>query len=95
MRHTTRRAIHAALTTGRALAAAARGPRHLLTYAAETGRRVLISYMKENGESSTRTIAPAEVRQSKAGHWYVRAYDLLRGDKRSFRLDRITTLETA
>ena len=66
--------------------------RHTLT----TARRVQIAYVSEQGEATTRVIEPAEVRRSRAGDWYVRAHDLLRGAFRSFRLDRITAYtETA
>ncbi|MFF9787228.1 WYL domain-containing protein [Streptomyces nigrescens] len=94
MRH-TRRAIRAALTAGRALAAAACGIVELLRYAAETGRNVLMGYVKEDGTQSVRTVAPQKVWRSKAGHWCLRAACLLRGEDRTFRLDRVTALETA
>ncbi|MEW9521827.1 WYL domain-containing protein [Streptomyces tubercidicus] len=94
MRH-TRRAIHAALTTTRALAAAACGLVELLRYASETGRTVLIGYVKDDGTASVRPIAPEKVWRSKAGHWCLRAACLLRGEHRTFRIGRITALETA
>lgn len=95
-RTTLTRAAH----THAALAAYALGThtyyRHLLNTAAHTARQVVISYVKENGETSTRLIQPTEqVRRSKAGAYYVRAHDALRDAARSFRIDRITTLETA
>lgn len=90
--------IRAALTNT-ALAAYALGTRpyyrHLLDQAAKAATTVRIAYTKEDGESSTRLIQPEEVRRSKAGHYYVRAHDTLRDAARSFRIDRITTLETA
>jgi predicted DNA-binding transcriptional regulator YafY len=101
MRHTTRRALRAARTAGEALAAYGRGPLSYLAYllnrAAKTGRTVVIDYVKENGEASTRTIQPTgEVTRSKAGHLYIRAVDQFRGGAdRTFRLARITHLETA
>ncbi|MER6844878.1 WYL domain-containing protein [Streptomyces platensis] len=94
MRH-TRHAIQAALTTTRALAAAACGLPELLRYAAETGLTVLIGYTKDDGAASVRTIAPQKVWRSKAGHWCLRAACLLRGEDRTFRVARITSLETA
>ena len=94
MRH-TRRAIRAALTTTRALAAAACGLLELLRYATETGSTVRIAYVKDDGTPSTRTIAPQKVWRSKAGHWCLRAACLLRGEDRTFRVGRITALETA
>ncbi|MFJ6608131.1 WYL domain-containing protein [Streptomyces lydicus] len=94
MRH-TRRTIRAALTNTRALAAAACGRLDLLRYATETGRTVRITYVKEDGTASIRDIRPEQVRRSKAGDLYVRAHDFLRDAARSFRLDRITALETA
>lgn len=86
----TRRAIHAALTTSRTLAAAARGTRGLLHHAADTGRTVLISYVKEDGTESTRPITPEKIWLSKAGEWCLRAACLLRGEHRTFRIGRIT-----
>lgn len=94
MRH-TRRATRAALTTTRALAAAACGLIGLLRYAAEAGRTVRIGYVKEDGTASVRDIRPEQVDHNKAGDLYVRATCLLRGERRNFRLDRITALETA
>lgn len=90
--------IRAALTNT-ALAALSLGTRayyrHLLDAAARTAGQVVIGYTKENGEHSERLIRPEEVRRSKAGDYYVRAHDALRDANRSFRIDRITTLETA
>ncbi|GAA0500720.1 WYL domain-containing protein [Streptomyces olivaceiscleroticus] len=99
MRATARRAIHTVTTAGQTLAHAVLGPaallRYTLTRAAETGRQLVIDYVKESGEASTRTIAPSEVRRSKTGNWCVRAHDALRDATRTFRLDRITYAETA
>jgi len=94
MRH-TRHAIRAAHATGHALVAAACGLVGLLRYAAEAGLTVLISYMKEDGTESTRDVAPQKVWRSKAGDWCLRAACLLRGEHRTFRVGRITALETA
>ncbi|WP_330479886.1 WYL domain-containing protein (plasmid) [Streptomyces platensis] len=95
MRRHTRRAIRAALTAGQALAAAACGLLGLLRYAAKTGLTLLISYVKEDGTESNRPITPEKVWLSKAGDWCLRAACLLRGEHRTFRIGRITTLETA
>ncbi|MEU7435716.1 WYL domain-containing protein [Streptomyces sioyaensis] len=98
MRH-TRHAIRAAHATGHALVAAACGLvellRYALTEAANTGRTLRIAYAKEGEPALVRDIAPEEVKRSKVGDWYVRATCLLRGERRNFRLDRITALETA
>lgn len=94
MRHTCR-TIHAALTTSHALAAAARGTLSLLRYATDAGLTLLIAYTKEDGTPSVRTIAPEKVWLSKAGDWCLRALCALRGEHRTFRVSRITALETA
>lgn len=98
MKNSRTTTIRAALTNG-ALAALALGTRpyyrHLLNAAARTAHAVRIGYTKEDGETSTRLITPAQVCRSKAGDYYVRAYDALRDASRSFRIDRITALETA
>lgn len=94
MRHTHHH-IRAALTASHAIAAAARGQLAHLRYTLTTSHRAQIAYRKENGETSIRIIEPQEVRRSKAGDLYVRAHDLLRDATRTFRLDRITNLETA
>lgn len=99
MRHNTRRHIRTALHATQAIAHAALSHLHLIRYtltrAAQTGRTVRISYVAEDGTPTERDIAPERVWRSKAGHWCVRAYDHLRNAARSFRLDRITALETA
>ncbi|MFE1767294.1 WYL domain-containing protein [Streptomyces angustmyceticus] len=94
MRH-TRRAIHAALTTSRTLAAAATGTLGLVRHAAENGLALLISYVKEDGTPSVRPITPEKVWRSKAGDWCLRAACALRGEHRTFRIGRITVLEIA
>lgn len=94
MRH-TRRATRAALNTGHVLAAAACGLLGLLRYAAKAGLTVLIGYVKEGGTQSVRPITPEKVWLSKAGYWVVRAACALRGEHRTFRVGRITNLETA
>uniref|UniRef100_UPI0030E03DA0 WYL domain-containing protein n=1 Tax=Streptomyces tubercidicus TaxID=47759 RepID=UPI0030E03DA0 len=94
MRH-TRRATRAALATGKALAAAACGLLGLLRYATEAGLTVLIGYIKEDSTQSVRPITPEKVWLSKAGYWCLRGACLLRGEHRTFRVGRITNLETA
>jgi predicted DNA-binding transcriptional regulator YafY len=95
MRH-TRRTIRAAYAAGQHLAAAACGLAGLLRYAAQTGRTVRIAYVKEDGTASVRDIRPEQVdRNKKTGDPYLRARCLLRGERRSFRLDRITALTEA
>jgi len=78
-----------------ALAHAALGSIALLRHTLTTTARVAITYRKEDGETSDRTIEPQEVRRSQAGDWYVRAFDQLRDATRSFRLDRITNYQAA
>ena len=94
MRH-TRRTTRAALVAGHYLAAAACGRLGLLRYAAKAGLTVRIGYVKEDGAASVRAIAPEKVWLSKAGYWCLRAACLLRGESRTFRVGRITDLETA
>ncbi|EFL29410.1 hypothetical protein SSOG_09124 [Streptomyces himastatinicus ATCC 53653] len=99
MRHHTRHAIHTTLQATEAIAHAALSHLHLIRYtltrAAQTGRTVRIQYVAEDAAATVRDIDPQDVRRSKAGDWYVRAYDYLRDAARSFRLDRIAALETA
>ncbi|MEU8682959.1 WYL domain-containing protein [Streptomyces sp. NPDC048611] len=91
----TRRTIHAALTAGNAITAAACGLLSLLRYATEAGHTLRIAYTKDDGTTSDRPITPERVWLSQAGHWCVRAACLLRGEHRTFRVARITALETA
>lgn len=70
-------------------------PRVLLRYTLTTAHQVHITYRAADGETTDRVIEPGEVRRSKAGDWYVRAFDQLRDAARSFRLDRITNCQTA
>lgn len=99
MKNSRTTTIRAALTNG-ALAALALGTRpyyqHLLNAAARAAHTVRIGYTNEKGEHSERLITPTtKVKRSEAGNWYVRAHDALRDASRSFRIDRITALETA
>ena len=91
MRPTTRRALRAAHTTSHALAAAARGTRSLLRFLLEAGRRIRITYTAQNSETTVRVIDPLTIgRNKKTGIPYVRAYDHLRGEHRTFTLPSIT-----
>ena len=93
------RTIRAALHTAQALADATRsslyGVTALLRWAADHGRAVTIGYRKEDGTASVRTIEPSKVWQTKAGNWAVRAFDQLRGEERTFRIDRIVNYRAA
>jgi predicted DNA-binding transcriptional regulator YafY len=94
-----RRSIRAALHTAQALADATRsslyGVTAVLRWAADHGRAVTIGYRKEDGTASVRTIEPSKVWQTKAGNWAVRAHDRLRGEDRTFRIDRIVNYRAA
>jgi predicted DNA-binding transcriptional regulator YafY len=50
---------------------------------------VTITYLDENGDETIRTIEAYEIRTTKAGRIQVRAMCRLRGDARSFYIDRI------
>ena len=78
-----------------ALAHAALGPASLLRYTLTTATRLHITYRAADGETTDRVIEPQDVRRSKAGDWYVRAWDNLRDADRSFRLDRISAYQPA
>lgn len=53
---------------------------------------VIITYVDADGEWTTRTIEPYELFRTRHGDLIVRAMDRLRGEPRSFRLDRIEAL---
>ncbi|MDX3110150.1 WYL domain-containing protein [Nonomuraea angiospora] len=53
---------------------------------------VIITYVDADGEWTTRTIEPYELFRTRYGDLIVRAMDRLRGEPRSFRLDRIEAL---
>lgn len=55
-------------------------------------RPVLITYVAEDGERTTRTIEPYEISATARGDLIVRAMDRRSGEPRSFRLDRIQML---
>jgi predicted DNA-binding transcriptional regulator YafY len=54
-------------------------------------RPVTISYVRENGSTTVRTIEAYEIKETKAGNLIVRAMDRETGESRSWRLDRMTS----
>ncbi|MFJ5294524.1 WYL domain-containing protein [Streptomyces sp. NPDC088348] len=52
---------------------------------------ITITYLDEDGTESLRTIEPFDVRTTKAGRIQVRAMCRLRGEARSFYVDRIVS----
>lgn len=52
-------------------------------------RAVTISYTRENGSTTVRTIEPYMITRNKDGNPYVRVMDRESGEARTFRLDRI------
>lgn len=50
---------------------------------------VTVTYTKADGERTVRTIEIFEIKESKAGDFYVRAMDRKTGEARSFRIDRM------
>lgn len=65
----------------------------LLTEAVEQKREVRLSYRDSEGNYTVRTIKPAEVWCSAGGIEYVRAYDVMQEDARTFRIDRVERVE--
>lgn len=63
-----------------------------LTDAAESRRTVAMRYRSPRGETMRRELDPYGL-VFRWGHWYVSGYCHLRGDLRSFRLDRLSGLE--
>jgi predicted DNA-binding transcriptional regulator YafY len=59
-----------------------------LSTAARDGRRLRIRYRSAQGEETERAMDPYGIAFS-SGHWYVAAWDHLRQELRTFRLDRI------
>lgn len=53
----------------------------------------MITYVDADGEWTTRTIEPYQLDTTRHGHLVVRAMDRLRGEPRTFRLDRINALD--
>lgn len=58
--------------------------------AAKNRHPVTISYTREDGITSVRTIEIYSANRSKAGNRYVKAMDRQTGESRSWRLDRIS-----
>lgn len=63
-----------------------------LASAARDGQRVRLNYRSATKETTERLVDPYGV-AFQSGHWYVVAWDHLREDLRSFRLDRVLTAE--
>ncbi|GGX49173.1 WYL domain-containing protein [Streptomyces noursei] len=88
-----RRTIAAALSFGQYVArtAVSRTFRLLadLYRAIDSGAAVEIGYVKADGTGSRRVIEPAELSATSTGAIAVRAFDQLRGEDRTFRVDRI------
>lgn len=63
-----------------------------LAAAAHRARRVAMSYMSWRGETTERSLDPYGL-VVHSGRWYVTGYDHLRGEVRTFRLDRVARLE--
>lgn len=93
-----RRTIRAAIRTAGALVTAVRGRRFALLVdlyrAVDTGARVVIGYRKTDGSESVRAITPLRLDVTTAGDIVARAADTLRGEDRTFRVDRITSHQT-
>lgn len=64
----------------------------LLAEAARDHRPVAMGYTSPNGRRSERTVHPYGI-VAHSGRWYVTGADSASGETRTFRLDRITTLE--
>jgi predicted DNA-binding transcriptional regulator YafY len=64
----------------------------LLAEAARDRRPVAMSYTSPNGRRSERTVHLYGI-VARSGRWYVTGADSASGETRTFRLDRITTLE--
>lgn len=58
--------------------------------AVRNARPVTITYTKADGEETVRTIEPTALALTKSGAVLVKAADRLSGDRRSFRLDRVS-----
>lgn len=61
-----------------------------ITKAARREQPVTITYTKADGEETVRTIEPTGLKLTKAGDTLIVAMDRLSGEKRSFRLDRVS-----
>lgn len=58
--------------------------------AADREQPVTITYTKADGTETVRTIEPIALKVTKAGDTLIQAMDRLSGEKRSFRLDRVS-----
>jgi|SRR5689334_15859236 len=58
--------------------------------AADREQPVTITYTKADGTETVRTIEPLTLKVTKAGDTLIQAMDRLSGEKRSFRLDRVS-----
>jgi predicted DNA-binding transcriptional regulator YafY len=96
-RKTVRRLIAAARTIAPALVSATRGRAFRLIAdlyrAIDHAQAVTITYVKADGARSERVIEPQTLTVSAAGDVIVRAYDRLRDEDRTFRVDRIETAQ--
>lgn len=61
-----------------------------ITKAARREQPVTITYTKADGTETVRTIEPTGLKTTKAGDTLILAMDRLSGEKRSFRLDRVS-----
>ncbi|WP_329131640.1 WYL domain-containing protein [Streptomyces sp. NBC_01476] len=90
---TIRRSITAALHTSRHLVTAVRGARFGLLVrlyrAIDQGATVRIAYRDRDGVTTVRDVQPQSLQPTAAGDITVTAHDHLRGEKRTFRTDRI------
>ena len=65
----------------------------VLRAALESGTNVQIVYFSaSSGKETERVVTPQSLWQAQAGQWLLTAKDHLRGDRRTFRVDRIREL---
>jgi len=64
-----------------------------LSTASRDGVRLRIHYRSGRGEETERAVDPYGI-GFHSGHWYVAAWDHLRGEMRTFRIDRVLGIET-
>ena len=68
----------------------------VLRAALESGSDVQIVYFSaSSGKETERVVTPQSLWQAQAGQWLLTAQDHLRGDRRTFRVDRIRELTAA
>ena len=68
----------------------------VLRGALEAGSDVQIVYFSaSSGHETERVVTPRALWQAQAGQWLLTAQDQLRGDRRTFRVDRIRELTAA